>query len=31
LNGVPLVPAVLTGAFGSFMPFDRQGNPVLID
>jgi hypothetical protein len=23
--------AIKTGAFGSFMPFDRQGNPVLID
>ncbi|MBS1219824.1 MAG: hypothetical protein H6R21_2957, partial [Proteobacteria bacterium] len=23
--------AVKTGAFGSFMPFDRQGNPVLIN
>lgn len=22
---------IRTGVFGSFMPFDRQGNPVLID
>jgi len=26
-----MIEAVKTGAFGSFMPFDRQGNPVLIN
>lgn len=26
-----MVEAVKTGEFGSFMPFDRQGNPMLID
>jgi len=26
-----MVEAVRTGAFGAFMPFDRQGNPMLID
>ncbi|MDP1535703.1 MAG: ribonucleotide reductase subunit alpha [Burkholderiales bacterium] len=26
-----MVEAVKTGAFGAFMPFDRQGNPMLID
>lgn len=26
-----MIEAIKTGAFGSFMPFDRQGNPMLID
>jgi len=26
-----MIEAVKTGAFGAYMPFDRQGNPVLID
>ena len=26
-----MVEAVKTGAFGAYMPFDRQGNPMLID
>lgn len=26
-----MVEAVKTGQFGAFLPFDRQGNPVLID
>ena len=26
-----MIEAVKTGAFGAFMPFDRQGNPLLID
>ena len=26
-----MVEAVRTGAFGAFLPFDRQGNPLLID
>ena len=26
-----MIEAVKIGAFGAFMPFDRQGNPMLID
>jgi hypothetical protein len=26
-----MIEAIKTGAFGAFMPFDRQGNPMLID
>jgi hypothetical protein len=26
-----MIEAIKTGAFGSFVPFDRQGNPMLID
>ena len=26
-----MIEAIKTGAFGSFMPFDRQGQPVLIN
>jgi hypothetical protein len=25
-----MIDAIKTGAFGAFMPFDRQGNPLLI-
>jgi len=26
-----MIESIKTGAFGSFMPFDRLGNPMLID
>ena len=27
--GAEIVEAIKTGAFGAFMPFDRQGQPLL--